>query len=116
MFPAAEPQVGETTDIYVELPLTNATEEIDLQCGIQPGALVQRYSVEWKAISNQTRFIRLSVNTFHLFLNVTEKMIGMSYQCDVKVNHDDHFEYTYHGGIFNLLNGMPFIELCILCT
>ena len=75
----------------------------ELQCGIQPGALIEKYNVEWTSDSNSSHV--LGVSNFNLSLNVTAALNGTSYQCIVTIDHDgsDLHERNYSGGEYKLL-------------
>ena len=63
----------------VELPDADSVVPTELQCDIQPGALRQRYSVQWKQ----------NKGMFNLTLNVSSSLNGSQYQCEVTIDHDN---------------------------
>ena len=96
-----------------------------LVCDIQPGALVQRYSVQWfrqfpgvtqmkiyKGEGFSTRDPNFSVHLdsitcigeerFELTLNAMSSLNGSQHLCVVTVNHDRTLNETYPGGIVTL--------------
>ena len=73
----------------------DSTVSTVLECDIKPGALIQRYSVQWFQVS--PIHIRSISSMFNLTLNVTSSFDGDVYQCEVTVNHDGHRSVTYTG-------------------
>ena len=55
----------------VQLPDMDSTVMIELACDIQPGALIQRYSVQWL---NSTSYI--VGNTFNVTVNISASSEG----------------------------------------
>ena len=97
---------GKTLIHEVELPDAAHTISTELQCDIQPGALRQRYSVQWVQVSNHA----ISVDTFNLKLSVNSSTNGSQYQCYVTIDHDGNgTTMTYEGRLNTVvitLNGM----------
>lgn len=94
-----------TKEIRVQLRDENKVVSRDLQCGIQPGALMQKYYVKWKKInisSGSYSSRNLSVSTFNYSVNVTLDMNRVSFQCDVTIDHDGTaiHKRSYSGGNF----------------
>ena len=73
----------------VELPDADSVVPAELQCDIQPGALRQRYSVQWKQILNDNNYIIVNKGMFNLTLNVSSSLNGSQYQCEVTIDHDN---------------------------
>lgn len=93
--------VNMTKKINVHLHGENEVESRELRCGIQPGALMGKYSVQWKMISSSTdSFTVLSISQFNHSVNVSLDMNGVSCQCDVTIDHDGQNTITYNGGNF----------------
>lgn len=81
----------------VELPDDNSTVSTELQCDIQPGALRQRYSVQWVQDFNSSN-ISIDRDMFNLTLSVNSSTNGSRYQCYVTINHNDSgLTSTYKG-------------------
>ena len=72
----------------MELPDADSVVPTELQCDIQPGALRQRYSVQWKQIFNDSSYIIVNEGMFNLTLNVSSSLNGSQYQCEVTIDHD----------------------------
>ena len=95
-FISAEPDINVTQPLYQQVELPSAKSEVSthLQCAIQPGALQQRYAVEWKLIypegNNHTLYTE-----FNPIINVTLNMEDYKYQCEVTINHDGRRNQTY---------------------
>lgn len=89
-----------TEKIEVHLHHENEVVSHELQCGIQPGALMEKYSVKWKKISSTNSFSVLSISQFNHSVNVSLDMNGISYQCDVTIDHDGTHQRSYNGGNF----------------
>ena len=96
----AQPQnVEVTTEIMI-----NPTDHvnIELPCGIQPGALIQKYSVSWKKLlvhSNTVTILRDS--KFNLSISTTgQDALQYSYECIVTVQHEEYLTKDYDGGCF----------------
>ena len=74
----------------VELPDDDSSVSTELQCDIQPGALRQRYSVQWIPFfifSNSTDIYMGDM--FNLTLTVSSSTNGSLYQCYVTITHND---------------------------
>ena len=70
----------------VELPDENSIVSAELECDIQPGALRERCSVQWKQLQHTDTFYN---NSFHVSLISVN---GSQYQCEVTIDHDDKFK------------------------
>ena len=71
----------------VELPDVDSTVATELICDIQPGALRQRYSVEWMYfLPNSLNFYSVG-NNFNITVNVTYYSTDSIYQCEVSIDH-----------------------------
>ena len=71
----------------VELPDDDSSVFTELQCDIQPGAMRQRYSVQWLQVFN-TSYIYIAGGMFNLTLTVSSSTNGSLYQCYVTINHN----------------------------
>lgn len=92
-----------TEKIHVHLRHENELVSHELQCGIQPGALMGKYSVDWKLIPSSTNsFTVLSNSQFNHSVNVSLSMNGALFQCDVTIDHDgtSYNRRSYNGGNF----------------
>ena len=70
----------------------------ELDCDIQPGALRQRYTVQWKQILQQNTSYIINDESFNLTLSVNSSVNGSQYQCEVTINHDgEGVNMTYKG-------------------
>ena len=87
----------------VELPDDDSSVSTELQCDIQPGALRQRYSVQWIRVFN----IGFTINAgdmFNLTLNVSSSTSGSQYQCSVTIDHDGNgTTVTYEGRLIQVV-------------
>ena len=72
----------------VELPDDDSIVSTELQCAIQPGAMRQRYSVQWVKVFN-TFHINITGGMFNLILSVSSSTNGSLYRCYVTINHND---------------------------
>ena len=61
----------------------DSTVMTELACDIQPGALKQRYSVEWL---KSTSYI--VGNTFNVTVNISASSEGETYHCTVFIDHN----------------------------
>ena len=61
----------------------DSTVMTELVCDIQPGALIQRYSVQWL---NSTSYI--VGNTFNVTVNISASSEGETYHCTVFIDHN----------------------------
>ena len=68
----------------VELPDDDSSVSTKLQCDIQPGAMRQRYSVQWVQII----YSSIVGDMFNLTLTVNSSTRGSQYQCCVTINHN----------------------------
>ena len=82
----------------MELPNADSVASTELQCDIQPGALRQRYSVQWNQILQNGSFVLIEEDMFNLTLNVTSSLNGSQYQCEVTIIHDGLTIRTYTTG------------------
>ena len=79
---------GQSVTHEVELPHDDSSVSTELQCDIQPGAMRQRYSVQWVQIFNSSD-INFVGDMFNLTLNVSSSTNGsVLYQCHVTINHN----------------------------
>ena len=80
---------GQSVTPEVELPDDDSSVSTELQCDIQPGALRQRYSVQWIQvfIFNNSTDIYIG-DMFNLTLTVNSSTNGSLYQCHVTINHN----------------------------
>ena len=84
----------------VELSDSDSTVSTVLECDIKPGALTQRYSVQWFQVSSiHTGSIS---SMFNLNLSVNSSFDGIFYQCEVTVDHDGYNYITYTGKNFTI--------------
>ena len=82
----------------VELSNSDGIVSTVLECDIKPGALIQRYSVQWFQVSPiRTGSIG---SRFNLGLSVISSFDGNVYQCEVTVDHDGNHSVTYTGERF----------------
>ena len=103
--PLAEPNTSYADmDITydVELPNIDSTETRELICDIQPGALRQRYSVDW--IGSNFFF----GDTFNITVNVSYSLFDKLYQCIVTVDHNGQgITRTYEGRYITIHSTIP---------
>ena len=86
----------------VQLPDDDSSVSTELQCDIQPGALRQRYSVQWVHVFN-IGFRIIPVDMFNLTLNVSSSTSGSLYQCSVTINHDSNGRTVTYEGQHNVV-------------
>ena len=98
----------------VELPYADSTVSTELECDIQPGALTQRYSVQWKQLQHNDTFYIIDDEQYNFSLNVNSSANGSQYQCEVTIDHDgEEVNMTYDGStIINIIRGNHFGLLC----
>ena len=95
---------GQSQLHQVELPNADSVVSTKLQCDIQPGALRQRYSVQWRQMSfNESYIVIENEGNFNLTLNVSSSLNGSQYQCEVTVNHDGSNTRDYDGVLITLV-------------
>ena len=75
---------GQSVTHEVELPDDDSSVSTELRCDIQPGALRQRYSVQWIQVFN-TSHINIAGGMFNLMLTVNSSSL---YRCCVTINHN----------------------------
>ena len=73
-----------------------------LVCDIQPGALVQSYSVQWVRMIQSVPVVHEGQKGFELTLNVTSSLNESQHLCVVTVNHDGNISQNYSGGIITI--------------
>ena len=97
----AEPPISSSSDPIVHRVTKSESGIVStvLGCDIKPGALVQRYSVQWLQITRNSTAISNNISSsFNLTLSVnTSVSISLVYQCEVTVNHDGNISATYTG-------------------
>ena len=82
----------------VELSDSDTIVSTVLECDIKPGALTQRYSVQWFQVSPiHTGSIS---SMFNLTLSVNSSFDVNVYQCEVTVDHDGYNSVNYTGNRF----------------
>ena len=99
----------------VELPDDDSSVSIELQCDIQPGALRQRYSVQWVQVFNSSD-INFVGDMLNLTLNVSSSTNGSLYRCCVTINHNGSgLTSIYKGRLIEVITteGMMIIYLHI---
>ena len=85
----------------VELPDADSVVSTELQCDIQPGALRQKYSAQWRQLKhNDNTTIDY---TFNLTLHISSSQNGSKYQCEVTIHHDNIHNETYAGAVIIIL-------------
>ena len=67
----------------VQLPDMDSTVMTELVCDIQPGALIQRYSVQWLKSTSD-----IVGNTFNITVNISASSEGETYHCTVFIHHN----------------------------
>ena len=77
----------------VELSDSGSTVSTVLECDIKPGALTQRYSVQWFQVSPM--YNESISSMFNLTLSVRSSFDGNIYQCEITVNHDGYNSVIY---------------------
>ena len=82
----------------VELLDSDSTVLTVLECDIKPGALIQRYSVQWFQVS-PTPTGSIS-SRFNFSLSVNSSFDVNVYQCEVTVDHDGYNSVNYTGKRF----------------
>ena len=96
----AKPIQAYTSSIKpVNLPDAKSIVPTVLVCDIRPGALVQRYSVQWFRVIQSVSLVHEGKKGFELTLNVTSSHNGSQHICVVTVNHDGNISRNYSGGI-----------------
>ena len=111
-FSIAKPILTDTTrNKIVTLPDAESTVQTLLVCDIQPGALVQSYSVEWFRMIQSVLVVHEGEKGFELTLNVTSSLNGSQHLCVVTVNHDGNISRNYSGGIITI-QGIYYIIHC----
>ena len=95
---------GQSVTHEVELPDDDSSVSTELQCDIQPGALRQRYSVQWEQVFN-IGFTIISVDMFNLTLSVNSRSptSGSRYQCYVTIDHDGNGTTVTYEGRLNIV-------------
>ena len=93
-----------STDVHIVLNSVTGSIEHELSCKIQPGALEEKYHVEWIELKLYTNFsLSLNASTFNMTLNVTAALNGAEYQCRVTIDHNGTEIEVYNGGIFKFV-------------
>ena len=101
------------------LPYEDSIVSTELECDIQPGALRERYSVQWKQQHNDTSYT-INDDSFNLTLSVNSNVNGLQYRCEVTIDHDgEGVNRTYQGRTVTIVTKNAGIYTCtvvILCT
>ena len=109
---------GQSVTHEVELPDDDSTVSTELQCDIQPGAMRQRYSVQWIQTFN-TFNINIDGDMFNLTLTVSSSTNGSQYQCNVTIDHDGNGTTGTYEGQLNtaviMLKGIFMFSLSSCC-
>ena len=96
----AEPSISSSLSVVHTVVLLDSDSTVStvLECDIKPGALTQRYFVQWFQVSSiHTGSIS---SMFNFSLSVNSSFNVKVYQCEVTVNHDGHHSFTYTGKKF----------------
>ena len=106
---------SQETNRYIVFQDMKQTQDIELNCAIRPGALCERYSVEWVQQSPDTRL--LSTTTFDITVNASYSILA-EYRCRVEIEHKLGLRLLYNGPLIHLqTNGKSFmIALCVKCN
>jgi len=116
-FSTAQPKRSVPQTHHVVFPSDDSEVPTELQCDIQPGALAQRYSVQWRRLYKSGHSDPLDVHVFSLMLNVTSGLDESQYQCEVTINHDGSLSKTYNGSRNTILiSSKTFIIDTLQCT
>ena len=97
----AGPSISSSPDPIVhkvELPDSDTEVSIVLECDINPGALVQRYSVQWVQLA--PKYTVYNSSMFNFTLSVNGSIEVLRYQCEVTVHHDGTISSTFSGTHF----------------
>ena len=86
----------------VELPDDDSSVSTELQCDIQPGAMRQRYSVQWIQVFNSSD-VNIPGGMFNLTLSVSSFTSGSHYQCNVTIDHDGNGTTGTYEGRLNIV-------------
>ena len=82
----------------VELADENSIVPTELVCDIQPGALRQRYSVQWRQTLLHSSSHIINNDSFILTLDIESSVNGSQYQCEVTIDHNgEGVSMTYQG-------------------
>ena len=112
---------GQSVTHEVELPDDDSIVSTGLQCDIQPGAMRQRYSVQWIQVFN-IGFTIISVDMFNLTLSVNSRSptSGSRYQCYVTIDHDGNGTTVTYEGRLNIvvimLKGIFILNILTYCV
>ena len=110
-FLTAKPIQAYTSRIKpVILPDANSIVPTLLVCDIKPGALVQRYSVQWFRVIQNISLVHEDEKSFELTLNVTSSLNGSQHVCVVTVNHDGNISQNYSGSII-IIEGNKYFSM-----
>ena len=71
----------------VDLPDADSVVATELQCDLQPGALRQKYSLQWRQLLHDSYVLIAEERSFNLTLNVNYSLNGLQYQCKVTIDH-----------------------------
>ena len=89
---------GRTEDRYIVLPDQTRSREIELSCAIRPGALRDRYSVQWIQANPN---IIIDTNQFELLQSINASS-QLQYNCEVTIQHSTAVERVYNGPRINI--------------
>lgn len=95
---------GQSVTHEVELPDDDSTVSTELQCDIQPGALRQRYSVQWVQVFNDS-LTTIAMDMFNVTLNVSSSTSGSLYRCYVTIilNDVNGLTSTFEGRLIEVI-------------
>ena len=98
---------NQETSRYIVFPDMKLTRDIELNCAIRPGALYERYRVQWVQLSPDTRLF--STTTFDITVNVNYSILS-EYRCRVEIEHRLGLTVLYNGPLVHLqTNGKSFM-------
>ena len=96
----------------MELPDADSVVPTELQCDIQPGALRQRYCIQWL---NDSYIIAIE-GMFNLTLNVSSSLNDSQYQCEVTIDHDGTIDnIRNYDGVLTNITTRGMYNLRVIC-
>ena len=98
--------------VFLESVAAHSTTE--LECGIKPGVLRQRYSVAWYQIYPTRKHLARVNEEFSLTIDVTVAANGSRYQCEVTINHNGSLLRTYTSSYISL--SVHVLGKCVLAV
>ena len=85
---------NEMASRHITFPTPDSVRDIMLSCPIRPGALIEKYSVQWRPMLPD--FVTINSTAFDISVKF-RPVISSQYRCTVTIDHFNGIVVNYHG-------------------